>query len=151
MNLIVMKRFFPLVMLCFCTLAKAGSDLLVTPAEMEASDNSPISFTAKAAPVKDAPTILLLSPKLPGNVSSPTPIELKFQAVAASVKPETFKAFYGAFEIDITKKLLGLAKVTDVGIYVPEAALPKGKHKILLVVEDSAGRSGGRLIEFEVN
>jgi len=58
---------------------------------------------------------------------------------------------YGSFQIDITKKLLNLAKVTDLGVFVPQASLPKGKHKILLVVEDSAGREGFRLIEFEVN
>jgi hypothetical protein len=94
----------------------------------------------------------VLTPKLPGSVPSPTPIDLKFQAIAPSnVKPESFKALYGTFQIDITKKLLSVAKVTEAGVQVQEAALPKGRHKILLVVEDSAGRSGSRMIEFEVN
>ena len=132
--------------------AFAQSTLLVSVEEMNASNRAPVAFVAKAVPVKDAPAIDLVSPRLPGLVSSPTSIELKFRASPASnVRPESFKALYGTFEIDITKKLLNVAKVTDVGVTVPEAALPKGKHKILLVVEDSAGRAGSRLIEFEVN
>lgn len=146
-----MKRFFLFLLLCSCLNVYSDSAMLVTIAEMNASNNSPIRLAAKTVPVKDAPMIELVAPKLPGTVSSPTPIELKFQSFASSVKPETFKALYGSFQIDITKKLLSVAKVTDVGVLVPQAALPKGKHKILLVVEDSAGREGSRLIEFEVN
>ena len=146
-----MKRLLLVLMLWCCTQAYSDTGMLVTIAEMNASNNSPIRLAPKSVPVKDAPVIELVVPKLPGNVSSPTQIELKFQSFASSVKPETFKALYGSFQIDITKKLLSVAKVTDVGILVPQAALPKGKHKILLVVEDSAGREGSRLIEFEVN
>jgi len=131
--------------------ANSQTGMLVSIAEMNASNSAPISLAAKAVPAKDAPLIEIVAPKIPGNVSSPTSIELKFQAFASNVKPETFKALYGSFQIDITKKLLNVAKVTDAGIFVPQASLPKGKHKILLVVEDSAGREGFRLIEFEVD
>jgi hypothetical protein len=84
-------------------------------------------------------------------VSSPTPIELKFQPTPPSaVKPETFKVLYGSFEIDITKRILNVAKVTEAGVFVQEANLPKGKHKLLMVVEDTAGRRGNRSVDFEV-
>jgi hypothetical protein len=84
-------------------------------------------------------------------VSNPTPIELKFQSTPpSSVKPETFKVLYGSFEIDITKRLLNVAKVTESGVNVQEASLPKGKHKLLMVVEDTSGRRGNKTIEFEV-
>lgn len=33
---------------------------------------------------------------------------------------------------------------------VHEASIPKGKHKLLMVVEDTAGRRGNRSIDFEV-
>jgi len=33
---------------------------------------------------------------------------------------------------------------------VPEAKLPNGKHKLVLNVQDSDGRVGSRLIEFEI-
>lgn len=147
-----MKRFFLLILYLVFSNVNAAMPLLVTSEEMTASNEAPLRFTAKSLPPKDAPFIEVVSPKLPGVVTSPTPIELKFRSFASShVRPESFKALYGSFEIDITKKLLSVAKVTELGVIVPEALLPKGKHKILLVVEDSVGRIGSRLIEFEVN
>jgi hypothetical protein len=84
-------------------------------------------------------------------VNSPTPIELKFQSTPPStVKPETFKVLYGSCEIDMTKRILSVAKVTESGVSVQEANLPKGKHKLLMVVEDTAGRRGNRSIDFEI-
>jgi hypothetical protein len=125
--------------------------LLVTLEEMQASNDAPVQISPKSSPVKDAPVIEVLTPKLPGSISSPTLIDLKFQAVSPSkVKPESFLALYGTFQIDITKKLLSVAKVTEAGVKVQEAALPKGVHKILLMIEDTSGRVGNRTIEFEV-
>jgi hypothetical protein len=118
---------------------------------MNASNNASPPFRAKSVAPKDAPVIELSAPKLSVPVSSPTPIELKFQpAPPSAVKPETFKVLYGSFEIDITKRILNVAKVTESGVYVQEANLPKGKHKLLMVVEDTAGRRGNRSIDFEV-
>ena len=128
-----------------------AADLLISIEEMTASNNSTPLFTAKSVPVKDAPVIELTAPKLTVPVSSPTAIEVKFQPAASStVKPETFRVLYGSFEIDITKRILSLTKVTETGVFVQEASLPKGKHKLLMVVEDSSGRKGNRTLEFEV-
>ena len=103
-------------------------------------------------PVKDAPVIEVLAPSLSGTVASPTPIDVSFKPILpASVKPESFKVLYGFLGLDITKRLLGVATVTAQGIRVPEAALPKGKHKLTLSVEDSDGRVGSQQIEFVVN
>ena len=124
---------------------------LVSVDEMNASNNAKPPFTAKTVAPKDAPLIELSAPKLSAPVSSPTPIELKFQPTPPSaVKPETFKVLYGSFEIDITKRILNVAKVTESGVFVQEANLPKGRHKLLMVVEDTAGRRGNRAIDFEV-
>jgi hypothetical protein len=128
--------------------------LLVTLEEMQASNDAPpVQISSKSSPLKDndAPVIEVLTPKLPGSISSPTLIDLQFLAVSPSkVKPESFKALYGTFQIDITKKLLSVAKVTEGGVKVQEAALPKGIHKIMLMIEDNSGRVGKRTIEFEV-
>jgi hypothetical protein len=124
---------------------------LVSVDEMNASNNAKPPFTAKTVAPKDAPLIELSAPKLSAPVSSPTPIELKFQPTPPSVvKPETFKVLYGSFEIDITKRILNVAKVSATGVHVQEASLPKGKHKLLMVVEDTSGRRGNKTIEFEV-
>ena len=139
--------FFVSVLTCT---AFAGQ-LLVSVDEMNASNNAKPPFTAKSVVLKDAPLIELSAPKLSAPVSSPTAIEVKFQPTAPSaVKPETFKVLYGSFEIDITKRILNVAKVTETGVFVQEANLPKGKHKLLMVVEDNAGRRGNRSIDFEV-
>ena len=133
-------------------LAQSAPLQLVSTEEMQASNAAPPPFVARSVPDRNAPQIELLNPKLPSTVSSPTPIEVKFQPAASSqVKPETFKVLYGSFQIDITRRILNVAKVTDSGIQVQEASLPKGKHKLLMQIEDNAGRIGSRQVEFEVN
>jgi hypothetical protein len=145
-----MKKRITLLVFGLSATAFAGQ-LLVSVDEMNASNIAKPPFTAKSVAPKDAPLIELSAPKLSAPVSSPTPIELKFQPTPPSaVKPETFKVLYGSFEIDITKRILNVAKVTESGVFVQEANLPKGKHKLLMVVEDTAGRRGNRSIDFEV-
>jgi hypothetical protein len=131
--------------------ALAGPIWLVTPEEMIKSNGSKPLFYPKVVPLLDAPVIDVITPKLDGPISSPTPILLKFTPKApAIVKSESFKAYYGSFQIDITARLLGVAQVTTQGINLKEAALPKGSHKITLNVQDSEGRLGSKIIEFEI-
>ena len=145
-----MKKIITLLVCGLSASAFAGQ-LLVSVDEMNASNNAKPPFTAKTVAPKDAPLIELSAPKLSAPVSSPTQIELKFQPTPpSSVKPESFKVLYGAFEIDITKRILNLAKVSESGVNVKEASLPKGKHKLLMVVDDTSGRRGNKTIEFEV-
>ena len=135
----------------YLSISACSAQLLVSVDEMNSSNNAKPPFTAKSVAPKDAPLIELSAPKLSAPVSSPTAIEVKFQPTAPSaVKPETFKVFYGSLEIDITKRILNVAKVTESGVFVQEANLPKGKHKLLMVVEDNAGRRGNRSFDFEV-
>jgi hypothetical protein len=135
----------------YMSMSACFSQMLVSVDEMNESNNASPPFRAKSVAPKDAPVIELSAPKLSIPVSSPTPIELKFQPTPPSaVKPETFKVLYGSFEIDITKRILNVAKVTESGVFVQEANLPKGKHKLIMVVEDTAGRRGNRSIDFEV-
>jgi hypothetical protein len=146
-----MKKILAILFSSLSLSAFAGP-FLVTPEEMLASHNAPPQFTSKSVPVQDAPVIELTAPKLSTPISSPTNIELKFQPKAPSiVKPESFRVLYGAFGLDITKRLLSVAKVSEQGVFVQEANLPKGRHKLTMVVEDSAGRKGNRTVEFDVN
>ena len=143
-----MKKTLGIIL--FMSMSVCSAQLLISIEEMNASNNAP-TFKPRSIPPKDAPIIELSAPKLSIPVSSPTSIELKFQPTPPStVKPETFKVLYGSFEIDITKRILNVAKVTESGVFVQEASLPKGKHKLLMVVEDSAGRRGNRSVDFEV-
>lgn len=138
-------------LLFYFSFSAYADQTLVSIAEMNASNFAAPPFRAKSIAPKDAPLIELSAPKLSAPISSPTPIELKFQPTPPSaVKPETFKVLYGALELDITNRILKLAKVTESGVLVQEANLPKGKHKLLMVVEDTSGRKGNKSIEFEV-
>ncbi|WP_225224198.1 hypothetical protein [Limnohabitans radicicola] len=125
---------------------------LVSTQEMLASMAAPEPLRAKAGIQPGAPVIEVVRPKLSAPISSPSTIELLFQSAAPSaVRPETFKAFYGRLRIDITPRLLNATQVTAQGITVKEASLPKGSHRLLLSIEDSEGRQGQKMLEFEVN
>ncbi|NDD14113.1 MAG: hypothetical protein EB072_16085 [Betaproteobacteria bacterium] len=87
--------------------------MLVTEAEAKASIEAGGLPTPRSSPQPGAPRIELLSPDVKKPISVPTKIEVKFSGnPPAEPKPETFKALYGAFKIDITQRLLGVAKVT---------------------------------------
>ena len=58
--------------------------------------------------------------------------------------------FYGAFKLDITSRLMAQSKVSAQGIDVSEARLPKGSHRLMLEIQDSAGRTGSRSLSFVV-
>ena len=142
-----------LTLLCIFGLqATWGEPLyLITQEEMQESNKSTPRFTPKTAPERDAPVIEVLTPVISGAISSPTPIKMVFQAISPSnVKPETFKVLYGTFEIDITKRITGKTQVTEQGVQVAQAELPKGRHKLLISVQDTNGRVGNKVIEFEV-
>ena len=131
--------------------AAAAPVELITPSEMQASMAAPVQLMPKSVPVKDAPKIQIMKPTLPGTVTSPTPIVVKFDAVApAIIKPESFRVSYGNFSIDITKRLLSAAPVTIEGLQLQEAALPKGKHKLNLLIEDTLGRKASQQVELDV-
>lgn len=130
----------------------AQSPMWITLEEMQQSNAADTGIRPRSAVVKDAPIIELVLPKLPGEVSSPTPIELRFISTPpGSIRAETFKALYGTFGIDITARITGTTQVTASGVRVTEARLPKGKHRIQLSIEDTNGRVGSRWMEFEVN
>ncbi len=146
------KLFFTFLIALNLTPMVWADVLLVTPEEMRRSNDADAGLRPRVVPIKDAPVIDLISPRLPGDVASPTRIELRFVPVPPStIKPETFKALYGTFGIDITPRILGVTQVSAEGIRVKEARLPKGKHRIQLLLEDSDGRVGTRWMEFQVN
>jgi hypothetical protein len=125
--------------------------MLVTPAETKASMDAGEPPTSRATPQPGAPRIELVSPDVNKPVNVPTRIEVKFSGnPPGEPKPETFKALYGTFKIDITQRLLNVAKVTKDGVNVTDASLPSGKHDLLLLLTDSLGRETQQKISFSV-
>jgi hypothetical protein len=125
--------------------------MLVTAEEAAASDAAGGLIAPRSAPTLGAPRIEFVAPDLKRPIAVPTKIEVRFMGNApAEPKPETFKALYGAFRIDITQRLLGVAKVTKDGISVSDAALPPGKHQLLLTLTDTLGREAQHVVSFTV-
>lgn len=84
-------------------------------------------------------------------VKNPFSIEILMQAQRdAEVNFATFKAFYGAFKIDITDRLLREASKTLTGLRIAQVNIPSGRHKILLRVSDTKGRTTEKEIAFKV-
>jgi hypothetical protein len=105
----------------------------------------------RSTPQPGAPQIALIAPDVSRPVGAPTPVEVRFFGTApAEVRPETFRVLYGSFRIDITQRLLGVAKVTKEGINVSEAVLPTGRHQLLLSIKDSLDRETIQVFSFVV-
>lgn len=99
-----------------------------------------------------APKIEVLRPQL-GDATLPSPIRIELAFVpaqGAEIVPASFRAFYGAFKLDITERLLREVGVTAQGLTVERAAIPPGLHRLALRVADSHGRVGTREVRFSV-
>jgi hypothetical protein len=146
-----MKGLLAILLFALSVATHAQSLLLVTEAEAKASMEVGGLPTPRSTPNVGAPRIELVSPDIKKAVTVPTKIEVKFSGNApAEPKPETFKALYGAFRIDITQRLLGVAKVTKEGINVSDATLPSGRHQLLLLLTDTLGRETQQVVSFTV-
>jgi len=133
------------------TLSWAQPFVLVTEAEAKASVEAGGMMNPRSVSQPGSPQIELLAPDISKAITAPTNIELRFVGNPPSEpKPDTFRILYGAFRIDITQRLLGVAKVTKEGIKVQNALLPKGRHQLSLTISDSVGRQSQQLVAFTV-
>jgi hypothetical protein len=146
-----MRRWAILVALALCASTSAyGQVKLVTEEEFRASAAA-LMLSPRATAVPDAPQIEIVSPDTKGVITSPTKVQLRFRAVApATPKPESFRALYGSFRLDITGRLLQSARLTAEGLTLENASLPSGSHRIFLEIQDSVGRTGAQLLAVTV-
>lgn len=143
-------HFFLVVLLLGASASASGQVQLVTEQEAHAAASVPM-LTPRAVRTPDAPQIEIVAPDITAAVSSPTRVQLRFRTVSPSTaKPESLKALYGAFRVDITSRLLKLAKLTPEGLVVEAVALPSGSHRIFLEIEDTDGRVGTQLLSVTV-
>jgi hypothetical protein len=133
------------------SICSAQTFFLVTELEAEASYAAGGIVSPRTVSQPGAPQIELLSPDTSKAISAPTNIDLRFVGnPPAEPNPDTFRILYGAFRLDITQRLLGVAKVTKEGIAVRGAVLPKGRHQLSLMISDSMGRQTHQLVAFTV-
>lgn len=98
----------------------------------------------------DNPRIRILAPPLGRPLNSPLDIELQFiPTISAPIRPESFRACYvGAVTMDITKRIVDHATVSEHGLRVTGARLPPGLHHLLLLIADQRGRIGRTKVDF---
>jgi hypothetical protein len=124
---------------------------LVTEAEAAASFAAGGMLNPRNASQPGSPQIEFLTPDISKPFTAPTSIDIRFVGNPPSEpKPDTFRVLYGAFRIDITQRLLGVAKVSKDGIKVKDAVLPKGRHQLSLMITDSMGRQNQQVVAFTV-
>jgi hypothetical protein len=148
----ILRRTFIGMLAASSALAALAQPLvLVTEEEAAAARSAGAMLTPRSVPQPGAPRIHLVAPDISRPIAAPTPIEVRFVVEPpAQLKPESFRVFYGAFRIDVTQRLLGSAQVTRDGISVKEAAIPSGRHQLLLSITDSMGRETLHLVSFTV-
>jgi len=124
---------------------------LVTEAEAAASYAAGGMLNPRSVSQPGSPQIEFLTPDIFKPVSAPTNIDIRFVGNPPSEpKPDSFRVLYGSFRIDITQRLLGVAKVSKDGIKVKDAVLPKGRHQLSLMITDSMGRQNQQVVAFTV-
>lgn len=148
-----MRKLLALALLMGFTssLTWAQPVFLVTEAEAAASFAAGGMLNPRSVSQPGSPQIEFLTPDISKPVSAPTNIDIRFVGNPPSEpKPDTFRVLYGSFRIDITQRLLGVAKVSKEGIKVKDAVLPKGRHQLSLIITDSMGRQNQQVVAFTV-
>jgi len=131
----------------------AWSGDLITAQEALASQAAMPMLAVDETPANpQGPSIAVLDAEaLSQPVKNPFSIEILMQSQRdAELNFASFKAFYGAFKIDITDRLLKEASKTLTGLKLANLQIPSGRHKILLRVSDTKGRTAEKEIAFKV-
>lgn len=115
-------------------------------------DNARPTCSSAANNDADNPQIKITQPTLEKPLIMPIDIDLKFiQAGSAPIRPETFRVCYvGLVTMDITKRITDRAAVSAQGLHVSGAQLPRGHHRLVLLVADQRGRLARREAVFNV-
>ena len=139
--------------LTLCCVMPANAIELVTPEEAQRSQQAPpVVEAASSVPDPLAPMIAVVDPqKMDKALKNPFRMEIDFKAQpGAQLDFSTFKAYYGAFKVDITDRLLKEATRTASGLRLSNVNVPSGSHKIVLRIKDDQNRMGERELYFKV-
>jgi hypothetical protein len=116
-------------------------------------DNS--APTCHSTPDNDAdnPQIRILAPPLGRSLTSPLDLDVQFVPTSsAPIRPDTFRVCYiGLITMDLTKRITDRVTVSEKGLHVTGAQLPRGRHHLLLLIADQRGRLGRREAVFDID
>jgi hypothetical protein len=120
--------------------------------QQEQRENAAAHKQAVPGPTRSgAPTITVEEPDIIKPVRSPVKIRVRFHAGAnAKIVVNSLRVTYGFLKIDITRRLLAHARPTPSGVFVQNADLPRGRHKVTIQIADNMGRVGVKSFDFNV-
>jgi hypothetical protein len=135
---------------CF-GIRRASAWPLVTRQQLQRENAAPHNQTAPAQSRSGAPTIRIDEPDIANPVRSPVNIRISFQAAAnARIAVDSLRVRYGSLGIDITRRILAHARPTQSGVFVEDAELPRGRHRVTIQIADNMGRTGTKSFNFNV-
>ena len=139
------------LMLC-CAVSASAIDLITLDEARRSQQAPPVAEAQSSAPDPMAPLIAVVDPQTIGKaLKNPFRMEIDFKTSdGARLDFSTFKAYYGAFKIDITDRLLKEATRTASGLRLSNVNVPSGSHKIILRIKDDHSRMGERELYFKV-
>lgn len=98
-----------------------------------------------------APRIVIFQPDVEKSISSPFQIEVLFRPNDGQrIAWDSFRVYYGTFQFDITNRILPIAKIHDNSIFISNAEIPAGRHKLTLKIADEKHRVSRRDVEIQV-
>jgi hypothetical protein len=124
--------------------------LLVTEEQLRTLEALPEDEEiSRGEPEPGAPRILVSTPGLGAEVTTPVPVRIRFVAEPdAEIRPDTLRVRYGP--IDVTDKVLENLEVSPAGIDGRiDDALP-GKYKFKVSISDTRNRTGEANLKFRV-
>jgi hypothetical protein len=135
---------------CF-GIRRASAWPLVTRQQAQRENAAPHGQAAPAPTRSGAPTISIDEPDIARPVRSPVNIRIRFQAAAnARIEVNTLRVRYGRLGIDLTRRILAHARPTPSGVFVEDAELPRGRHRVTIQIADNMGRVGSKSFDFNV-
>lgn len=136
-----MKATYLLLPLLFLA-AELSAKPLVSQEEYIKYQN--LSSTSSVEPIAEdprAPKIIIFQPELTKSVKPPFSIEIFFRAFEKQkISWKSFKALYGNMKFDITDRLLSMATISDNSLFISNADIPVGSHRITLLIADDMQR-----------
>ncbi len=147
------KRVVGLALLAVASTAWAAAGApgeavwLVTEGEVALG---PAPVTRAPLPNED-PLIKIVTPQMAAEVTSPFPVEIVFEPRVSGPPPrmDTLRlTVLKVFEIDVTDRIKPY--VSESRVFVKEARMPSGRHRLKLTIADAAGNLTAQILEVTV-
>lgn len=95
--------------------------------------------------------ILQPEPVPDAKLKAPFAIAVAFRPQSdAAIDVSSFKVLYGGLKFDITSRLMQYTQVSAEGFKLDKANIPKGKHRLILQIQDAKKRLAERELRIEV-